>query len=385
MSTLAFAVTDSMTMLRRQLRHMQRYVGLTVMLIGMPVVFLLLFAFVFGGTLGAGLGGASGGRADYHLSVDVAVGRGAEIRALRRPGCANALAYYDWTTPVKAASSTSYGDSEQDWLSHYRGGWQETIPNAGAECTLAGVRLGFHGDASTLPWRIEQHSSAALTLSVDLRLPLRVTRTMELNPDRATLSVRTTVTNQAPVAVPFVWGHHPCFPALPETRVEIPVGDYHVEPKESGDLVVTNGTWPQARNLDGDLVDLRTSPVYPSMRCVYLHGHREGWAVIHQPPGTPTVAMSWDVEAYPVIWVWQMREEPNFPWYGRMTVVAVEPQRAWPYDGLAAAAEGGQAVLLDADGSASSWITVSLLDDAPTTPTQHVTSDGIVVPTPTQE
>ena len=45
MSTQAFALTDSMTMLRRQLRHMQRYMGLTVMLVGMPVVFLLLFAY----------------------------------------------------------------------------------------------------------------------------------------------------------------------------------------------------------------------------------------------------------------------------------------------------------------------------------------------------
>ena len=65
MSTMPFALTDSMTMLRRQLRHMQRYVGLTVMLVGMPVVFLLLFAYVFGGTMGAGLGGVSGSRADY--------------------------------------------------------------------------------------------------------------------------------------------------------------------------------------------------------------------------------------------------------------------------------------------------------------------------------
>jgi ABC-2 type transport system permease protein len=65
MSTPAFALTDSMTMLRRQLRHMQRYVGLTVMLVGMPVVILLLFAYVFGGAMGAGLGDALGGRADY--------------------------------------------------------------------------------------------------------------------------------------------------------------------------------------------------------------------------------------------------------------------------------------------------------------------------------
>jgi ABC-2 type transport system permease protein len=65
MSTLSYAVTDSATMLRRQLRHMLRYPSMTLLLIGMPIVFLLLFVYVFGGTLGAGLGGHSGGRADY--------------------------------------------------------------------------------------------------------------------------------------------------------------------------------------------------------------------------------------------------------------------------------------------------------------------------------
>lgn len=65
MSTVSLALTDSATMLRRSLRHMQRYPSLTVMLAGMPVVFLLLFVYVFGGTLGDGLGGASGGRAAY--------------------------------------------------------------------------------------------------------------------------------------------------------------------------------------------------------------------------------------------------------------------------------------------------------------------------------
>jgi ABC-2 type transport system permease protein len=65
MSTLSYAVADSATMLRRQLRHMLRYASMTLMLIGMPIVFLLLFVYVFGGTLGAGLGGPSGGRAEY--------------------------------------------------------------------------------------------------------------------------------------------------------------------------------------------------------------------------------------------------------------------------------------------------------------------------------
>jgi ABC-2 type transport system permease protein len=62
MSTLTYAVADSATMLRRQLRHMLRYGSVTVFLVGMPIVFLLLFVYVFGGTLGAG---PAGGRADY--------------------------------------------------------------------------------------------------------------------------------------------------------------------------------------------------------------------------------------------------------------------------------------------------------------------------------
>ncbi len=65
MSTLAYAVTDSATMLRRQLRHMLRYPSMTVLLVGTPVVILLLFVYVFGGTLGAGLGGTAVGRNDY--------------------------------------------------------------------------------------------------------------------------------------------------------------------------------------------------------------------------------------------------------------------------------------------------------------------------------
>jgi len=65
MSTLSYAVTDSATMVRRQLKRMLRYPGLTMFLIGMPIVFLLLFVYVFGGTLGNGLGGPAGGRAEY--------------------------------------------------------------------------------------------------------------------------------------------------------------------------------------------------------------------------------------------------------------------------------------------------------------------------------
>jgi ABC-2 type transport system permease protein len=69
MSALTYTMTDSATMLRRNLRRLRRYPSMTLMLLGMPIVFLLLFVYVFGGQLGAGLGrgltGDHAGRAGY--------------------------------------------------------------------------------------------------------------------------------------------------------------------------------------------------------------------------------------------------------------------------------------------------------------------------------
>lgn len=64
MNAMSMYLTDSATMLRRNVRHMRRY-PLLFFIAGIPVILLLLFVFVFGGTLGAGLGGVSGGRAEY--------------------------------------------------------------------------------------------------------------------------------------------------------------------------------------------------------------------------------------------------------------------------------------------------------------------------------
>jgi ABC-2 type transport system permease protein len=67
MSTLPYAVRDSITMLRRDFRHSLRYPAMTIGGIAVPVVFLLLFVGVFGHTLGAGLGHttASASYVDY--------------------------------------------------------------------------------------------------------------------------------------------------------------------------------------------------------------------------------------------------------------------------------------------------------------------------------
>jgi ABC-2 type transport system permease protein len=69
MSALAYTITDSRTLLRRNLRRLRRYPSMTLMLVGMPIVFLLLFVYVFGGQLShglsSGLAGGHPGRGGY--------------------------------------------------------------------------------------------------------------------------------------------------------------------------------------------------------------------------------------------------------------------------------------------------------------------------------
>jgi len=52
-----YAVADTATLLRRNLRHSLRYPSLAIGAVGMPVIMLLLFGLVFGDTFSAGLGG----------------------------------------------------------------------------------------------------------------------------------------------------------------------------------------------------------------------------------------------------------------------------------------------------------------------------------------
>jgi ABC-2 type transport system permease protein len=67
MTTFPSAVTDSATMLRRNLRHALRYPAMTSATLMTPIIILLLFVGVLGHTLGSGLASATGGESyvDY--------------------------------------------------------------------------------------------------------------------------------------------------------------------------------------------------------------------------------------------------------------------------------------------------------------------------------
>ena len=62
---MSYALHDSATMLRRNLRHALRYPSMTIATIAGPVLMLLLFDYAFGGALGTGIGGAASDGGHY--------------------------------------------------------------------------------------------------------------------------------------------------------------------------------------------------------------------------------------------------------------------------------------------------------------------------------
>jgi ABC-2 type transport system permease protein len=148
MSTLTYAVVDSATMLRRQLRHMLRYVSMTLTLIGMPIVLLLLFVYVFGGTLGAGLGGPAGGREEYLEYVLP----GVLLIAVATGAIGTAISVnMDMTEGIVARFRTMAIFRRSVLTGHVLGSMIQTMLSL-AVVTAVAVLIGFRADATPVEW-----------------------------------------------------------------------------------------------------------------------------------------------------------------------------------------------------------------------------------------
>jgi hypothetical protein len=296
-----------------------------------------------------------------HLEVDIDVVHGAEIRSVARPGGPNALAWHDWAAPAPADESSTYGSSQLDWLSRYRGGWQELFPNAGAACEYRGVPLAFHGEASLSQWEVVHQADDQCELRVAARLPLVLSRRMSLAPDRPAVLIEETVTNVSDLEVPYLWGHHPVFPAREGARIDLPGGTVRPEPADRAGLDLETSAWPNA-TADGVPCDLSEVPAETQQRLLYVDDLPAAWVALRQPAGEQGVAMAWDASAFGVLWLWLLNGTDEFPWYGRARMLGIEPQTAWPYDGVAAAHARGAAPVIGPRERRSSWLTLVLID-----------------------
>lgn len=314
-----------------------------------------------------------------HLAVVVHPSRGAEIRYLGSPEGPNVLFWQDWPTPLRASRSISYGDSERDWLSEWRGGWQELFPNAGAPAEALSVPLPFHGEASGARWEVLNATPTDVTLQTQSRLPLTLTRRMWLEPDKPVLHLEEIAQNDSELRVPFLWGHHPAFDGVPGTVLDVPAKRAVVPDGfdvNHADLAPGDYQWPIAAGRRSSKIDLRTLPDGPLERVVYLPDVTAGWAALRRPDGVG-VAMAWDAEVYRHVWLWTEIGGVDFPWYGRSKVLAVEPVSNWPNDGLVEALRRDRARHLGPGASVSAWLTIALFTSSDA-PVVGVTREGDV-------
>jgi ABC-2 type transport system permease protein len=165
MSTLTYAVRDSRTMLRRELRRMWRYPMMTLMLIGIPVILLLLFVYVFGGTVGAGIGGGPASiapRADYAnyvlpgiLLISIATGA---------TGTATSVAM-DMTEGIVARFKTMAIYRPSVLTGHVLGSVIQTVLSL-ALLVVVALLVGFRPTATLLEWLAAAAVLTAVSVAV---------------------------------------------------------------------------------------------------------------------------------------------------------------------------------------------------------------------------
>ncbi|MBC7464247.1 MAG: hypothetical protein H7227_08310 [Actinobacteria bacterium] len=295
------------------------------------------------------------------LRVQINEELGAEIHSIEAAG-KSFLASYNWKAPIPSESSRSYGNAIQDWLSEYRGGWQVLFPNAGSEATIEGTPIPFHGEFSRTHVEILNSTTTELLVTAGARIPLILTRKYSLLPGKSALLIEQEVTNESDFEWPFIWGEHPAFSLPPGSKIHMPKGPITADLNEAGPLqdipVGTKGTWPSIESISGEIIDLSIVPSGGVERLCYLHDRPAGWVAMTH--GETLIGLSWDLTAFPHLWMWQEIKGPSFPWFGRSNITALEPASTWPSYGLEAAIKNGQSFWLKPGETRKAWTTFSI-------------------------
>lgn len=255
-----------------------------------------------------------------------------------------------WSSPWglrQRGAATAPGTSADTLIDWYPGGWQVMLPNAGDEVQAYGTTWGMHGEVWTTPFDVTLFDGGAELTARLTRVPIDVTRRFRL--EAGCLTVTEHLVNRGRWAIDGVYGHHPAFAPgfaaggrLTCGASEVVVDDRRVT--DAGDLQVGgHGTWPHAPGRQGGYRDLRDIPTVdgpPCERMAYLTGFEEGWADIASAQHPLTARLRWDAELFPNAWLWtEYHGSPDFPWFGAVDAIAIEPCTGFPGQGRDVIAE----------------------------------------------
>ncbi|MEU3653017.1 ABC transporter permease [Streptomyces sp. NPDC032161] len=159
MSTLAYAVHDSMTMLRRNLKHAIRYPSVGFGSAMTPILMLLLFVYAFGDSIGAGMGGGRDAYLNYLTPGIIVMGVAAGSMSTSIAVCS------DMTEGIINRFRTMSITRSSFMTGHVIGSVIQTMV-----CTVlvVGVALavGFRSGASPLEWLAAAGLLAAIAFAV---------------------------------------------------------------------------------------------------------------------------------------------------------------------------------------------------------------------------
>ncbi|GAA1896463.1 ABC transporter permease [Streptantibioticus ferralitis] len=159
MSTLTYAVHDSMTMLRRNLKHAIRYPSVGLGSAMMPILMLLLFVYAFGDSIGAGMGGGRDAYPNYLTPGILIMGVAAGSMSTSIAVCT------DMTEGIINRFRTMNITRSSFMTGHVIGSVIQTMVSA---VLVVGVALavGFRSGATPLEWLAAAGLLAAIAFAV---------------------------------------------------------------------------------------------------------------------------------------------------------------------------------------------------------------------------
>ncbi|MGX1545993.1 ABC transporter permease [Streptomyces adustus] len=145
MSTLTYAVHDSMTMLRRNLKHAIRYPAVGFGAAMTPILMLLLFVYAFGDSIGAGMGGGRDAYLNYLTPGIIVMGVAAGSMSTSIAVCS------DMTEGIINRFRTMNITRSSFMTGHVVGSVVQTMLSAVLVVGVA-LALGFRSGATPLEW-----------------------------------------------------------------------------------------------------------------------------------------------------------------------------------------------------------------------------------------
>ncbi|MFI9366121.1 ABC transporter permease [Kitasatospora sp. NPDC053057] len=161
-SALPYAISDTMTMLRRSLRHGVRYPVMLVSGLATPIILLLLFVYILGGALGSGVGGASVGRAGYlnYIAPSMAL-----LTVCYGGGSTAVTVSVDLTEGIVRRFRTMPISRAAVLTGHVLGGFIRTMATVVLVLAVA-LLMGFRPTATPIEWLAAIGLLALLSLAI---------------------------------------------------------------------------------------------------------------------------------------------------------------------------------------------------------------------------